>query len=216
MEETQETEYKANAIVDSFARGVQLPILSFRKIATKLKAVFKDDQDFMCQYYKCFFFDTPCTQPGIYEKLTNFTIRFNDSIGYTIPPSIFLRETEYEYAEGMLFPVCELMIYGNAEDSNEDFVLGDIFSDVYYTLYNYTSQSVGFSGFVLEGLPVIEEKNDKPFLAWWAWILLIGGMIGVVSCLSYFYIQKKKNEKLRSEFGENYKVNKEEIDLDDY
>jgi hypothetical protein len=189
MNETQETVYKANAIVESFQRGIQIPIADFRKIALKLKGVFKDNQDFMCQYYKCFFFDTPCTQAGIYESLSNFTIRFNDTFGFTIGPQIYLRESTYDFAEELPpFPVCELMIYGNSEDSNEDFVLGDIFSDVYYTLYNYTSETVGFSGYVITDLPIIEEKAEKSLFPLWGWVLIIAAFSGLVSCLAYFYI----------------------------
>jgi len=38
--------------------------------------------------------------------------------------------------------------------------LGDIFADTYYVMYDYAIKQVGFNGYVLEGLPVIEEKKE--------------------------------------------------------
>jgi hypothetical protein len=70
----------------------------------------------MCQYYKCFFFDSSCSEKGIMESLGNFTIRLNDSLGYTIAPEIYLRDGFYDAGENLKFKACDLQIYGNFAD----------------------------------------------------------------------------------------------------
>ena len=59
----------------------------------QINKLFPDDnENFYCEAYNCFFIDRSCSEESIVNKLTNFTIRFNDSLGFTIPPSIFLRD----------------------------------------------------------------------------------------------------------------------------
>jgi len=41
--------------------------------------------------------------------------------------------------------------------ANNDYILGDIFSDLYYVMYDFDNREVGFNGYVLEGLPLIQN-----------------------------------------------------------
>ena len=70
----KEIDYKTTAVVDSFARGIQLPIKEFRQLQIQMKSIFKDNEDFMCRYYQCFFLDSLCSDNGIMDRLKNFTI----------------------------------------------------------------------------------------------------------------------------------------------
>ena len=95
-------------------------------------------------------------------------------------------------------------------------MLGDIFSEAYYTQYDYQTQTVGFNGFVLLDLPIITQKPYYQFLPTWGIVLLALAGVGLIASFVYFYIQKRKNDKLNKELGYNDKINQEEIDLDDY
>ena len=120
---------------------------------------FKDNEKFYCLHYKCYFFDTGCDQRGLKENLGNFTLRLTDSLGYTFSPDIYLVEGVYKIGDEIQFKTCDVQIFGNFADQNE-YVLGDIFADTYYVMYDYAIKQVGFNGYVLEGLPVIEEKKE--------------------------------------------------------
>jgi hypothetical protein len=147
----------------------------------------------VCQHYKCFFFDTPCDEPGILSALSNFTLRFNDSLGYTLPPELYLRSGFYEAGESVRFPTCDLQIYGNFADE-EEYVLGDIFSDVYYLLYDYERRVVGINGYVIEGLDIIQEKSEYKLFPTWLIVLLVILAASLITCFGYFYYQKRKNQ----------------------
>ena len=95
-------------------------------------------------------------------------------------------------------------------------MLGDIFSEAYYTLYDYPTQTIGFNGFVLLNLPVISQKPFYQLIPTWGIVLLICAGLGIIASFVYFYLQKRKNNKLKKELGYNGKINQEEIDLDDY
>jgi hypothetical protein len=103
--------------------------------------------------------------------------------------------------------------------------LGDIFSDAYYVLYDYSTQTIGFNGYMLTGLPVIGEKSEKndgiPI-----WIVIVGAIVvmALIGCILICVLNKRKS-KLRNlldeyendgETGEKKKKNIHEVDLDDY
>lgn len=216
MNQTIEAEYRSFAIIDSFARGVQIPQSEFYQFVVQMKTIFNGAKDdFYCQSYNCFFIDRSCSDENIIGNITNFTIRFNDSIGYTLSPQVFLRDGYYTAGDENLFKVCDVLIYNNLQNQ-ESFVLGDIFSEAYYTQYDYQTQTVGFNGFVLLDLPIITQKPYYQFLPTWGIVLLALAGVGLIASFVYFYIQKRKNDKLNKELGYNDKINQEEIDLDDY
>lgn len=90
---TTETDYLSYAVIDSFARGIQIPKDEYFKFAVEMKKLFNDPNDeFYCEPFQCYFLDKSCKEESIVSKLTNFTIRFNDTFGFTIPPSVYLRD----------------------------------------------------------------------------------------------------------------------------
>lgn len=84
-------------------------------------------------------------------------------------------------------------------------------------MYDYTNLKVGFNGYAITGLPVIPEKSPKPLFPIWAIVVISFIVIGIIACLSFYYVQKKKNAKLSETLETlHQKEKKEEIDLDDY
>jgi hypothetical protein len=96
--------------------------------------------------------------------------------------------------------------------------LGDIFSDAYYVLYDYQSQTLGFNGYVLENLPILKEKSEKPEPGFPIWLVIILALLGmsIITCLCIFYVMKRKNTRLRSLLNEyNDQDDEEEEDDED-
>lgn len=107
MNKSTELDYKMTGKVDSFARGIQMPKRDFSHFAKTLLELFKDIEDFQCRYYKCYFFDMGCNENNIMQRLSNFTLRLNDSYGYTIPPEVYLAEGKYMVGDTMTFKTCD-------------------------------------------------------------------------------------------------------------
>ncbi len=78
--------------------------------------------------------------------------------------------------------------------------MGDIFSEIYYVQYDYSARTVGFNGFVIENLPVINEKGEKSgLIGGWTVFLIILIIAAVIASGYYGYKLKKQREvKLKS------------------
>lgn len=104
-------------------------------------------------------------------------------------------------------------------------MLGDIFSDAYYVLYDYSTQTVGFNGFMQTNLPIIGEKSEKySGIPIWIVIVIAIFVMAFIGCILICFLNKRKT-KLRNlldeynddgETGEKKKKNIHEVDLDDY
>ncbi len=103
--------------------------------------------------------------------------------------------------------------------------MGDIFSDAYYVLYDYSTQTIGFNGYMQTGLPVIGEKSEKyDGIPIWIVIVLAILVMALIGCILICVLNKRKT-KLRNlldeyendgETGEKKKKNIHEVDIDDY
>jgi phosphotransferase system glucose/maltose/N-acetylglucosamine-specific IIC component len=103
--------------------------------------------------------------------------------------------------------------------------LGDIFSDAYYVLYDYSAQTIGFNGYMQTGLPIIGEKSEKNnSIPIWIVIILAIVVMALIGCILICILNKRKS-KLRNlldeyeedgETAEKKKKNIHEVDLDDY
>jgi len=106
--EATKLKYKTRGVVDSFSRGIQLPILDFARFAKQLLELYKDDEKFYCMHYKCYFFDTECDERGLKDRLGNFTLRFSDSLGFTLSPDVYMVEGVYKIGEEIMFKTCDV------------------------------------------------------------------------------------------------------------
>ena len=103
--------------------------------------------------------------------------------------------------------------------------MGDIFSDAYYVLYDYSSQTIGFNGFMQTDLPILGEKGEKyNGIPIWIVIIIAIAVMALVGCVLICYLSKRKS-RLRNlldeynsdgETGEPKKKNIHEVDIDDY
>ena len=86
--------------------------------------------------------------------------------------------------------------------------MGDIVSDAYYVMYDYSTKQIGFNGFVLTGLPIIEggHKQKEPEsggLSTFGAILILIAAIAFVVALVYFAFKKTQDEALRKKLMED-------------
>ena len=126
----------------------------------------------------------------ISSKFSNITIRFNDTIGYHIPPSSYLRSEKTASGGSRCY---NMMIYTS---STKYIVLGDIFLENYYTLFDFENERIGFNGWVEESLPIEPPRpnNLKTLI-----ITIVSSLAAVVIIAAIVIVMmKKRSEKLRS------------------
>jgi hypothetical protein len=84
-------------------------------------------------------------------------------------------------------------------------VLGDLFSDAYYVLYDYSTRQVGFNGYVITGLPEIDSGKKRGGFGMLEFLLVILGiaLVAIVGSLLYF-LKKKRDDELRRKLGDMY------------
>jgi len=81
-------------------------------------------------------------------------------------------------------------------------------------VYDYETEVIGFKGFTLDHLPIIEQKAPYQLIPTWGIVLLVIGGIGILCGAIYCIVQKRRTRKLEKELGFMHKM--EEVDLDDY
>ena len=92
-----------------------MPQEEFIQFLVQMKTTFTGKDDgFYCDSYNCYFIERNCSD--FHSRLSNFTIRFNDTFGYTVPPQVFLRSTHLMAGDQELFPICDVMIRGNYQN----------------------------------------------------------------------------------------------------
>lgn len=92
--------------------------------------------------------------------------------------------------------------------------------------YDYGMRTVGFNGWVLENLPLINEKREPPPNIIPAFLIsLVIIAVCILICLGLFWLKKRRDDKLRDlldeykedgETGEQKKKSIHQVDLDDY
>jgi hypothetical protein len=78
----------------------------------------------------CYVPDKTCEE--IEKNYQNITLRFNDTLGYHLPPRSYLK-TEKQVSTGKS-NCFNMIIYSSVYDS---VVLGDVFLENYYTVYDF-------------------------------------------------------------------------------
>ncbi len=71
------------------------------------------------------------------DKYYNITLRFNDRLGFHIPPSSYLKTINGD---------CHNLIIYNPKVENV--ILGDVFFENYYTVFDFENSLIGFNGWV--------------------------------------------------------------------
>ena len=138
---------------------------------------------------------TICYVPGkacedISKNFQNLTLRFNDSNGFHVPPKSYLK-TEKESSTGKS-NCFSMIIYSSVYDS---VVLGDVFLENYYTVYDFDNTTISFNGWVEENLEIEKSRKGNPlttiFIVIIICLVLVGAGAGAV------VIIKRRNQKLQ-------------------
>ena len=90
------------------------------------------------------------TCESIREKYFNITLRFTDKLGFHLPPSSYLKTINGNCHN--------LVIYSPKASS---IILGDVFIENFYIVYDYESSSIGFNGWVELELPVVPPRPPR-------------------------------------------------------
>ena len=135
----------------------------------------------------CYIPDKKCED--IAKDFQNITIRFNDTLGFHLPPKSYLK-TEAQ-AGGK--PNCySMIIYSSVYDS---IVLGDVFLENYYTVFDFDNTTISFNGWVEGSLP-IEKSRKKGNLGTIIIVVLICVVLVGAGAAAVIII-KKRNQKLQ-------------------
>jgi hypothetical protein len=84
-------------------------------------------------------------------------------------------------------------VYSSVYDS---VVLGDVFLENYYTVYDFENTTISFNGWVQDGLEVLPSRKNNKFGTIVIVILICGVLVGAGAGTVIFI--KKRNSKLQS------------------
>ena len=94
---------------------------------------------------------------------------------------------------------CQILIYDRYEEDNyETIVLGDIFADNYYLIFDFDNHQIGLNGYFSENTKPSDTDKDSPFKAIIVFIviILIAAIAGPI--IAYYTCYKKKRERYES------------------
>ena len=178
------------AKVDTFTPFILLPWENFSKYRNYLNSTHPDMKCFGDYpiFAMCYQENVACED--ISHLYTNITIRFNDTKGYHIPPSSYLRSEKTASGGSRCY---NMMIYTS---SAKTIVLGDIFLENYYTIFDFENERIGFNGWVEEDLPIEPprpKRNSGTIVA-----IVVGTAGTVIVAAIAVVLIKRRNQKLRS------------------
>ena len=134
----------------------------------------------------CYIPDKKCED--IVKNFQNITIRFNDTLGFHLPPKSYLKT---EAQAGGKSNCYSMIIYSSVYDS---IVLGDVFLENYYTVYDFENTTISFNGWVEENLVIEQSRKGKLgtiIIVILICVVLVGAGAGAV------IIIKKRNHNLQ-------------------
>lgn len=182
--------YLTYAKVDTFTPFILLPWENFQKYKNYLNRTHPEMTCFGDYpiFSMCYVEGKSCD--SIRSNYDNITIRFTDSFGYHIPPSSYLK-TEETLNGG--FRCYNMIIYTSVTKS---IVLGDIFLENYYTLFDYENEKIGFNGWAEGQLPI--EPPRPPRNATTIIVVVVVSIVVIVLAAAAVVIIKRRNNKLKS------------------
>ena len=183
--------YKTYAIVDTFSPYIQLPKENFKKFTDYLlkKYPYMSCADQVDGNNVCKAADRSCEL--IQKDFYNITLRFSDDLGFHIPPSSYLKTIDGQ---------CHVLIIYYSGLQN--IILGDVFLENYYTVYDYEDTTIGFNGWVETELPIEPPRPPRQsHTQFTIYIIVIGSLfvIGIAVALWYYCKNHKLNNRLTTQ-----------------
>jgi Xylanase inhibitor C-terminal len=187
------------AEVDTLEPYIQLPTAYWDKYIAYMQANHTEMQcvpNFlgmgMCQV-------TGKTCAQLNTTYPNLTIRFNDTLGFVVPPTSYLKDQKTSQGT----PMCYNMVMGKLT-MKDKIILGDVFMENYQVLFDYEDTTISFNGWILEDLNVEPEKPKSG-------TMVIGVIIGVgvavlVVAIIILVVIKKRNAKLHQRLSQYNKL----------
>ena len=118
------------------------------------------------------------------DKYYNITLRFNDRLGFHIPPSSYLKTINGD---------CHNLIIYNP--NVENVILGDVFFENYYTVYDFENSLIGFNGWVQDELDILPKSPPrKSHTEFTLYVIIIALLFIIV--VGGFVMYCRKNNKL--------------------
>jgi hypothetical protein len=137
-----------------------------------------------------------CLVPGkacedIHNNYQPITIRFNDSLGFKIPPKSYLKTDQIPGGQKNCY---NMVLFSPLASS---VILGDVFMENYYVIYDFENTLIGFNGYVQEGLPV-EPPKPAPFSKGSTLIIIVVAVSVVIFVAVGVgaYLIKRRNKRL--------------------
>lgn len=127
----------------------------------------------------------------IQKDFYNISLRFSDDLGFHIPPSSYLKTIDGQ---------CHVLIIYFSGLQN--IILGDVFLENYYTVYDYEDTTIGFNGWVETELPIEPPRPPRQsHTQFTIYIIVIGSLfvIGIAVALWYYCKNHKLNNRLTTQ-----------------
>jgi hypothetical protein len=152
---------------------------------------------------ECKFAGTKCTDLD-YSQIQNFTLLLNKNRKMHITPNDFLKNDRRLVNQTIEVNDCNFMIYSRNDHINETvFIMGDIFFENYYVVWDFEQSKIGFNGFfefVNTPSPPFPMQKNFPV---WAIVLIIILGVGLLSGLTYIYIRYRRKQAREQFFLSN-------------
>lgn len=164
-----------------------MPAFEFGKFATHFQTKYKDVTCLLDEAHgNCYFFG-PCAARE--KEFSPFILQLADTKGFSIPASSYLIDKKTQQGQ-------DGCLIGVQRSKDNDFVLGEVFIQNYYTVLDFENKRVGFNGdLFVEGLPL------KKFPLWAIIVIAVAGA-GIVLAIAICVVVRHRNKNLKSKLGE--------------
>jgi hypothetical protein len=180
------------AIFDSIYRGVHLPYSEFDKLSHLFsKKVDNLNCDLEDGVKQCFFSGKCAQKKNQFDRLY---FRFSGNTSYSLTPDYYLYDLKNDKKQDM----CGLLITGT-HDQSDKYVLGNIFMQQNYVIFDYDTAQIGISG--VTAYVDIARPNDALGIPFWLVIVIMTIVIGILLIIIGWLFMKLKYRKLLSQLS---------------